>query len=94
MANQHTDAPKLTPWNGFELERDSAYGFACREIAILLADDLWHDRTQITNVIAGKVLDLKRKTIVGLINELKNHGDIRQRGNRIRLTTRWSDAQK
>jgi hypothetical protein len=88
------DLPKLIPWNGFDLSQPNQLTDACREIAVILADDQWHATKEVVGIVAATCLDLQPQTIERLIRDLVAHGDIRRHGSRkgmLRLTTRWRD---
>jgi len=84
--------PTLKPWNDFDVDRDCDFAHACRMVAEILADDDWHTKSSVIESVSAANLDLRSKTISGLITQLKAHGDIREHGKRIRLTTRWQNG--
>lgn len=84
--------PPILPWNKFDTDREDDYADAVFLIAEILMDDEWHSKTDVVEEVMYE-LEFTRKAVLKLIGLIKSHGDIRQDGDEIRLTTRWKGWQ-
>lgn len=82
------EPPPIVPWNGFDIDSEGDVPEAILLISEIVMDDEWHPKVAVVDEVVYE-LELPHERVRKLLNQLKAHGDIRQDGDEIRMTTRW-----